>query len=79
MALTQKQKIGKVLQGLRENVTADDRKEYMDKFNRNKNTTSGYLNGTVYDIKTGMEMIEFFTARITARDKKLEQFDLQTT
>lgn len=78
MALSQKEKIGKVLQGLKENVTSTDRKEYMERFDKKKNIVSYYLNGIVFDIETGMGMIEFFSQRIEGRNKKIEELESQT-
>lgn len=79
MALSQIEKITKVLQALKKDITTEDRKEYYKQsFGRNSVTTTRYLNGNVTDVQTGMDMLNFFSNRIAERNRKIEELQLQT-
>lgn len=54
------------------NVTATDRSNACNELNIKKGTISKYLKGDVANIDTGLDLLAFFTNRITAREQRLQ-------
>lgn len=50
-------------------VTENDRKKYMNEFNRGATTVSNYLNGKVANADTAAQMLVFFRGQIAERNK----------
>jgi hypothetical protein len=68
-----KKKLAKRLVELNAVVTAEDRAAYLALKGITKGNLSLYMNGTIFDLKKAANMIKFFTKRIDARHKELEE------
>lgn len=67
--ITQAQRLGEALKKLKVDITAEDRKALTTELNYQSATVVAYLNGVVKDNDTAVKIIEFFRARIAAREK----------
>lgn len=68
-----KKQLGEKLSELNKEITTEDRNAYREEFSISQPNLSIYLNGTVADIEKAMKMIEFFQARIEARNEKIKE------
>ncbi|MFC4261896.1 hypothetical protein ACFOWM_03335 [Ferruginibacter yonginensis] len=66
--LTQKEELGNKLKAIKQDVTAEDKKEYIKENDTTPQTISRYLKGGVLDISTGIKMLTFFSQKIQERN-----------
>lgn len=69
--MTQAQIFGQELKKLKVNVTADDKREAMLKFNIHLNTVQNYLKGNGKDAGLAAKMIAFYKKQIEKRNQVL--------
>lgn len=62
-----KTKCRESLKELSPNLTTLDKRDAALKFDVHYNTVLNYLRGEIGDVDTGLEMVEFFNKRISAR------------
>ena len=70
--LSQKEILGKAFIDIKKDVTAADRKAYCDEHDATEQLIVFYLKGDVKDADRGVQMLEFFSKRISDRTKKIE-------
>jgi len=70
--MSQKELLGKKLLEIKENVTREDRKNCTALVRRSKLTIDRYLNGHVYDISTGFDILNYLNGQIELRNKSLK-------
>ena len=70
--LTTKERLGRELKALAEEITAEDKQRFMAEYDYRKSTVSDYIRGYVYNIDVAMKMLLFFRARIAERERLIE-------
>jgi len=68
---SQLERANTLLLKLKGQVTENDRKEAMQKFNHNKSLISIYLNGRGTNLDTAMYLLEYFGEKIRRREQLL--------
>ena len=66
---TQKELFNIQLNNLLSDITENDRKAYMTKYDKSPTMLSNYLNKKVSNLDTAAEMLMFFRQRIAKRNK----------
>lgn len=66
---TQVERFAAILHSLKPDVTEDDRKAAIQELGIANNTVSFYMMGKGTNVKTGLQLIEFFRKRIAERDR----------
>lgn len=66
---SQKQRLQEQFELIVEDVTAGDRKAAVEELGYTKMTLSRYLNGSIDDNDTAVQILKFFRNRIAERDK----------
>lgn len=70
--MTQAEKLGKRLLKMKKNITTQDKKDCMEKFEVHANTVQNYLTGKGKDADLYVKMISFFNEKIEMRNQILE-------
>lgn len=68
-----KKQLGSKLVELKKQITTEDRAAYVAMYPISEPNLSIYLNGKGVDIEKAMKMVEFFQARVNARNEKIQQ------
>lgn len=72
----QVERISQGLVNIAPNVTATDRTNACNELNLSKGAISKYLRGYVSNVDTGLDVLTFFTNRITAREQRLKMMQV---
>lgn len=67
MTVDVKKELGDKMRLISSNVTLDDKKAAIEKFDKVRATIASYLEGDVKDVDFGIELLEFFHGRIKER------------
>ena len=67
--LSAKERLGRELKSISEDVSINDKIAFMQEFGKKKSTVSDYLRGHVLNIDVAMEMLLFFRKKIQEREK----------
>jgi len=70
--LSTKERLGRELKSISEEVTAEDRQMFTDEYGYKRSTISDYIRGHVYNIDVAMKMLLFFRSRIAERHRIIE-------
>ena len=69
--LTQLERTNEELAKLNENITEQDRKDYMDLTGVSRTLLSNYMNNKAYNLDRAIDMLVYFRAKVEEREKVL--------
>ena len=69
--MSQKEVLSTKLIAIKENVTSQDRKDYVKEAGVTEQLIVFYLKGDVRDTDTGLKMLKFFTEKIRIRQEEI--------
>lgn len=72
---TENRNCAKLLQKLVSRIASEDRKAAMENFSISYVTVSRYLQGDVANLVLGLDLLNFFSQRISARKQQLDQLN----
>lgn len=71
--ISQKERVSQELMKLNQDITEQDRTDYMQEKKASRATLSNYMNGKVFSVDRALEMLMYFRNKVSQREKLINQ------